>query len=135
MLIMGDMNISPSDYDIGIGEDSRKRWLRTGKCSFLPEEREWMDRLLNWGPVDTYRHANPGRNDEFSWFDYRSKGFDDNRGLRIDLLLASTRWLRAASPPASITKPAAWKNLPTMRRSGRNLRCNPITPALAGFTL
>ncbi|MGU0016162.1 hypothetical protein ACVXG9_13685 [Escherichia coli] len=25
----------------------------------------------------------------FSWFDYRSKGFDDNRGLRIDLLLAS----------------------------------------------
>ena len=27
---MGDMNISPSDYDIGIGEDSRKRWLRTG---------------------------------------------------------------------------------------------------------
>ena len=132
VLIMGDMNISPSDYDIGIGEDSRKRWLRTGKCSFLPEEREWMDRLLNWGLVDTYRHANPGRNDEFSWFDYRSKGFDDNRGLRIDLLLASTRWLRAASPPASITKPAAWKNLPTMRRSGRNLRCNPITPALAG---
>ncbi|MEX7639515.1 exodeoxyribonuclease III [Serratia marcescens] len=90
VLIMGDMNISPSDYDIGIGEDSRKRWLRTGKCSFLPEEREWMDRLLNWGLVDTYRHANPGRNAEFSWFDYRSKGFDDNRGLRIDLLLAST---------------------------------------------
>ncbi|MGK3373479.1 endonuclease/exonuclease/phosphatase family protein, partial [Citrobacter youngae] len=27
--------------------------------------------------------------DQFSWFDYRSKGFDDNRGLRIDLLLAS----------------------------------------------
>ncbi|QDL85990.1 exodeoxyribonuclease III [Serratia marcescens subsp. marcescens ATCC 13880] len=135
VLIMGDMNISPSDYDIGIGEDNRKRWLRTGKCSFLPEEREWMDRLLNWGLVDTYRHANPGRNDEFSWFDYRSKGFDDNRGLRIDLLLASTRWLRAASPPASITKPAAWRNLPTMRRSGRNLRCNPITPALAGVLL
>lgn len=25
----------------------------------------------------------------FSWFDYRSRGFDENRGLRIDLLLAS----------------------------------------------
>lgn len=90
ILIMGDMNISHSDFDIGLGEESRKRWLRTGKCSFLPEEREWMDRLLNWGLVDTYRHANPARNDQFSWFDYRSKGFDDNRGLRIDLLLAST---------------------------------------------
>ncbi|NYA42139.1 exodeoxyribonuclease III [Serratia fonticola] len=90
VLIMGDMNISPTDLDIGIGEESRKRWLRTGKCSFLPEEREWMGRLLDWGLVDTYRHANPERNDEFSWFDYRSRGFDENRGLRIDLLLANT---------------------------------------------
>ena len=45
VLIMGDMNISPTDLDIGIGEENRKRWLRTGKCSFLPEEREWMDGL------------------------------------------------------------------------------------------
>lgn len=37
VLIMGDMNISPTDLDIGIGEENRKRWLRTGKCSFLPE--------------------------------------------------------------------------------------------------
>ncbi|MFP1452151.1 hypothetical protein ACLB1N_10665 [Escherichia coli] len=48
-----------------------------------------MDRLMSWGLVDTFRHANPQTADRFSWFDYRSKGFDDNRGLRIDLLLAS----------------------------------------------
>ncbi|WP_312241629.1 exodeoxyribonuclease III [Pantoea sp.] len=89
VLIMGDMNISSTDSDIGIGEESRKRWLRTGKCSFLPEEREWMDRLLSWGLTDTWRARNPEAIDRFSWFDYRSKGFDDNRGLRIDLLLAS----------------------------------------------
>ncbi len=89
VLIMGDMNISATDNDIGIGEENRKRWLRTGKCSFLPEEREWMDRLMGWGLVDTFRAAHPDTQDKFSWFDYRSKGFDDNRGLRIDLLLAS----------------------------------------------
>ena len=89
VLIMGDMNISSTDFDIGIGEESRKRWLRSGKCSFLPEEREWMDRLLQWGLVDTFRAQHPAVNDRFSWFDYRSRGFDDNRGLRIDLLLAS----------------------------------------------
>ncbi len=89
VLIMGDMNISPTDLDIGIGEDSRKRWLRTGKCSFLPEEREWMLRLQDWGLVDTFRAQNPECRDRFSWFDYRSSGFDDNRGLRIDLILAS----------------------------------------------
>jgi exodeoxyribonuclease-3 len=122
VLIMGDMNISPTDLDIGIGEENRKRWLRTGKCSFLPEEREWMERLLGWGLVDTYRHANPQDNEHFSWFDYRSKGFDDNRGLRIDLLLASTRWRSAASKPASTTKFAQWKSRPTTRRYGRPLK-------------
>ncbi len=89
IVVMCDMNISSTDLDIGIGEDSRKRWLRTGKCSFLPEEREWMARLLSWGLVDTWRAANPDCADRFSWFDYRSRGFDDNRGLRIDLLLAT----------------------------------------------
>ena len=47
------------------------------------------NRLLGWGLVDTWRQANPDNHEHFSWFDYRSKGFDDNRGLRIDLLLAS----------------------------------------------
>jgi len=91
LLAMGDMNISPQDIDIGIGEQNRKRWLQTGKCSFLPEEREMMARLLDFGLIDCYRKLNPDCADTFSWFDYRSKGFEDNpkRGLRIDLQLAT----------------------------------------------
>lgn len=91
LIIMGDLNISPTDLDIGIGEANRKRWLQTGKCSFLPEEREWLGRLHAYGLVDTFRQHNPETNDKFSWFDYRSKGFDDNRGLRIDLILANAK--------------------------------------------
>ena len=89
--VIGDMNIAPTDLDIGIGADNAKRWLRTGKCSFLPEEREWMQRLLDWGLSDTFREANPETDDLFSWFDYRSRGFerDPKRGLRIDLILAT----------------------------------------------
>ncbi|SBS31983.1 Exodeoxyribonuclease III [Marinomonas aquimarina] len=91
IIVMGDFNISPQDLDIGIGPQNAKRWLRTGKCSFLPEEREWFDRLLGWGLTDTYRHQHPNSQELFSWFDYRSKGFDDTpkRGLRIDGILAS----------------------------------------------
>ena len=91
LLLMGDMNISHQDCDIGIGEQNRKRWLREGKCSFLPEERDWLNRTLNWGLEDTFRHRQPDECHTFSWFDYRSKGFDDDpkRGLRIDLILAS----------------------------------------------
>ncbi|MDX1705718.1 exodeoxyribonuclease III [Pseudidiomarina sp.] len=91
VIVMGDVNISHQDCDIGIGEDNAKRWLRTGKCSFLPEEREWLNKLLDWGLVDTYRIQNAELTDQFSWFDYRSRGFDDNRGLRIDLILATDK--------------------------------------------
>src|SRR5690554_7427199 len=38
LVVMGDFNISPEDCDIGIGEHNAKRWLKTGKCSFQPQE-------------------------------------------------------------------------------------------------
>lgn len=91
LAIMGDFNISSTDRDIGIGEQNRKRWLREGKTSFLPEERDWWQRLIDWGLVDTFRHRHPDTDDVFSWFDYRSRGFerDPRRGLRIDTVLAT----------------------------------------------
>ncbi|WP_404399380.1 exodeoxyribonuclease III [Idiomarina seosinensis] len=89
VVVMGDVNVSHQDLDIGIGEQNAKRWLRTGKCSFLPEERDWLNHLMNWGLTDTYRLMHPEDTSEYSWFDYRSRGFDDNRGLRIDLILAT----------------------------------------------
>ncbi|MDM1707806.1 exodeoxyribonuclease III [Thiopseudomonas alkaliphila] len=91
VIVMGDFNISPASEDIGIGEQNAKRWLRTGKTSFLPEEREWLERLKNWGLGDSFRQLHPQVNDQFSWFDYRSRGFEDTpkRGLRIDLIMHS----------------------------------------------
>ena len=88
MILMGDMNIAPQDFDIGIGEKNAKRWLSQGICSFLPEEREWYQRLLATDLHDTYRHLYE-EGESLSWFDYRSKGFDDEpkRGLRIDHIL------------------------------------------------
>lgn len=91
LLVVGDMNIAPDDLDIGIGEDNAKRWLRTGKCSFLPEERQWISQLTAWGLYDTFRSRYPDATDQYSWFDYRSRGFEreSKRGLRIDLILAT----------------------------------------------
>ena len=98
IIILGDLNISPEDIDIGIGENNRKRWLATGKCSFLPEEREWLEKIKTWGFFDSYRKFFPDSNDKFSWFDYRSRGFDDNpkRGLRIDHLWVTKPLLEMA---------------------------------------
>lgn len=91
LAVMGDFNISPEDSDIGIGEANRKRWLRDGKTSFQPVEREWLEGIKAWGLVDSYRVRYPDIDDRFSWFDYRSKGFDrePKRGLRIDHILVT----------------------------------------------
>lgn len=91
LLLSGDMNVAPEDRDIGIGEDNRKRWLREGKTSFLPEEREWLEAVMSWGFTDVYAARTADRERLYSWFDYRSRGFerDPKRGLRIDLVLAT----------------------------------------------
>ncbi len=91
LAVMGDFNISPEDIDIGIGEANRKCWLREGKTSFQPVEREWLAGIKAWGLTDSYRLCYPAVDDRFSWFDYRSKGFDrePKRGLRIDHILVT----------------------------------------------
>jgi len=91
LAVIGDFNIAPVDNDLGIGPDNVKRWLRSGNTSFLPEEREWFERLVKWGLTDTFRLKYPDVDDLFSWFDYRSKGFDRDpkRGLRIDHVLTT----------------------------------------------
>ena len=91
LIVMGDMNVAPLEIDIGIGDDNKKRWLRTGKCCFLPEEREWLQKLEQWGLKDSYQQLHTEETERYSWFDYRSRGFErePKRGLRIDLILAT----------------------------------------------
>jgi exodeoxyribonuclease-3 len=96
LAIIGDFNIAPVDEDLGIGEPNVKRWLRDGITCFLPEEREWMQTLVDWGVTDSYRYVYPESKQYFSWFDYRSKGFDrePRRGLRIDHIMVTASLLK-----------------------------------------
>jgi len=89
--VVGDFNVAPTDSDIGIKPENAKRWLNSGKCAFLPEERDWLQKLEHWGLTDTFRHLHPEETKQYSWFDYRSKAFDDDprRGLRIDHIMVT----------------------------------------------
>ena len=91
LIVMGDFNVSPEDIDIGIGEQNAKRWLREGKTSFQPQEREMWKSIKDLGFVDTWRVINPDESSIYSWFDYRSRMFDQDpqRGLRIDHIMLS----------------------------------------------
>lgn len=86
IVIMGDMNISPTDRDIGIGEPNMKRWLRTGKCSFLPEEREWYQRLYDWGLTDAWRALNPDEEKTYSCLITAARGLTTTPNVAYALI-------------------------------------------------
>lgn len=114
LVVMGDFNVAPQEIDIGIGENNKKRWLRDGKCAFLPEEIALWESIKDIGFVDTWREFYPEENSIYSWFDYRSRMFEDNpkRGLRIDHILLSNN-LRDQLKSASICYETRGLNKPS----------------------
>ncbi|MDO5090512.1 MAG: exodeoxyribonuclease III [Cardiobacteriaceae bacterium] len=82
LVVMGDFNIAPADLDV----HDPAAWQDKILCS--APEREALQRLLDLGLRDAYRHAHPD-SQQFSWWDYRMNGFRRNLGLRIDLNLVS----------------------------------------------
>ncbi len=82
LVVLGDFNIAPEDRDVHDPEAWHERIL----CS--TPEREALQRIMELGLVDTFRLF-PQEDASFSWWDYRAAAFRRNRGLRIDLILAS----------------------------------------------
>jgi len=82
LVVLGDFNIAPEDRDVHDPELWRERIL----CS--TPERAALETIVDEGLVDVFRlFDQPDKS--FSWWDYRAAGFRRNRGLRIDLILAS----------------------------------------------
>ena len=83
LVLLGDFNITPADADVHDPE----LWRDTILCS--RPEREALAALLARGLFDTFRKFEQEHH-SFSWWDYRAGDVEHNRGLRIDLILAST---------------------------------------------
>ena len=81
-IILGDFNIAPTDRDV----HNPKSWHEKILCS--TPERDALQKILSLGFVDSFRLFE--QDDEiWSWWDYRSGGLENNKGLRIDLILSS----------------------------------------------
>ncbi len=81
LIILGDFNIAHTDADVY----DAKVWVN--KIIVSPKERAALQGLLDLGLRDCFRLF---EQEGFSWWDYRREGFKRNRGLRIDLILASS---------------------------------------------
>lgn len=98
-ILCGDVNIAHQAIDL-------KNWKGNLKNSgFLPEERAWMNDLLERdGLVDVYRRLHPDTTgDAYTWWSNRGQAWANNVGWRIDYQLASPA-LAAQAQTASIYK-------------------------------
>ncbi|MEU1037338.1 exodeoxyribonuclease III [Streptomyces sp. NPDC005551] len=85
VLVCGDWNIAHQEADL-------KNWRGNRKNSgFLPEEREWLGRVLGDGAgyVDVVRALHPDVAGPYTWWSYRGRAFDNDTGWRIDLQVAT----------------------------------------------
>ena len=84
-ILCGDINIAHHQIDL-------KNWKGNQKNSgFLPDERAWMTKLLNYGGlVDVYRQLQPTATDEaYTWWSHRGQAYAKNVGWRLDYHLAT----------------------------------------------
>lgn len=82
VIVLGDFNIAPGARDVY----DPAAW--GGRVLFSEDERWWFQRLLDIGLHDSYRELNPD-GVAYSWWDYRTRAFRGDRGLRIDHILVS----------------------------------------------
>jgi len=83
IVLTGDVNTAHNEIDLARPKENCK------VSGFLAEEREWIDRLVSHGYVDTFRYLHPDLRDAYTWWDYKTKARERNIGWRIDYFFVS----------------------------------------------
>ncbi len=86
LVVCGDFNIAPADLDVY----DPANWTEQVLCTTA--ERDAFFGLLALGLTDSFRKLHPTRR-QFTWWDYRQSGFEQNKGVRIDHHLLSAALL------------------------------------------
>jgi exodeoxyribonuclease-3 len=77
VVVCGDYNVAHKPIDL------THPAANAGNPGYSPQEREWMDKFLGAGYVDTFRMFEPGGG-HYTWWSYRARAREKNVGWRID---------------------------------------------------
>lgn len=77
VVICGDVNTAHREIDLARPKENENT------SGFLPIEREWIDKFLAEGYVDTLRMFNQ-EPEQYSWWDMKTRARERNIGWRID---------------------------------------------------
>ena len=82
IIMCGDVNTAHTELDLARPKENEN------VSGFLPVEREWMDRFVSKGYIDTFRELHP-EGGNYSWWDYKTRARERNIGWRIDYFFIS----------------------------------------------
>lgn len=85
LVICGDYNTAHREIDLARPRENSKT------SGFLPEERAWMDSLVDAGFVDTFRLFNDSP-EQYSWWSQRSGARSRNVGWRLDYFFVNSEF-------------------------------------------
>jgi exodeoxyribonuclease-3 len=87
VIFCGDVNTSHREIDLARPKDNQNT---TG---FLPEERAWIDRVIEAGYVDTFRHFFPDLTGAYTWWSMPTRARERNIGWRLDYFFVAAEAL------------------------------------------
>jgi len=83
IVICGDVNTAHTEIDIA------RPKANENTSGFLKMERDWLDKFLSYGYIDTFRYVHGSEKDRYSWWSYRAGARGNNVGWRIDYFYVS----------------------------------------------
>ena len=83
VIFCGDINTAHNEIDLARPKANENH---TG---FLRIERDWLDKVVSKGYVDTFRHLHPTEI-KYSWWDMKTFARDRNVGWRLDYFFISS---------------------------------------------
>lgn len=82
LVICGDVNTAHKEIDLARPKENEKI------SGFLPQERAWIDKLIDHGYLDTFRMFSD-QPAQYTWWDMKTKARERNVGWRIDYFFTS----------------------------------------------
>jgi len=86
LVLTGDFNTAHQPIDLKYPKENKKT------SGFLPEEREWVQKFLDHGFVDVFRHLYPEKV-QYTWWTARMNARERGIGWRLDYFLVSKNLL------------------------------------------
>jgi len=78
IIFCGDVNTAHNEIDLARPKENENI------SGFLKIERQWLDKVISLGYIDTFRHLHPNEPNHYTWWSMRTRARERNVGWRID---------------------------------------------------